>query len=132
MTTTLIKDAEWNTIWYDSLTDQDQELYDIIEETCPEFSKLEGKQCREFMDELSEYGITTAEQFQNAYCAQFDYAHDESHYGDFVEYWVTEIDCKELPEFLVIDWQASWYRNYRHDFIDIEFDGEVYFFFANF
>ena len=31
--------------WYDSLTDQDRELYDIIEEMCPEFTKLDAEQC---------------------------------------------------------------------------------------
>ena len=118
--------------WYDNLTEQDQELYDMIEDRCPEFTKLNGGLCREFMDELSEYGITTAEQFEDAFFTSFSYAHDESHLGEFVEYLVTEINCQELPEFLVIDWQQSWYANYRHDFFTIEFDGEVYFFHNHF
>jgi hypothetical protein len=118
--------------WYDNLDEQDQELYDMIEDRCPEFTKLNGELCREFMDELSEYGITTAEQFEDAFFTSFSYAHDESHFGEFVEYIVTEINCQELPEFLVIDWQQSWYSNYRHDFFTIEFDGEVYFFHNNF
>ena len=119
--------------WYDNLKEQDQELYDMIEDRCPEFSKLNGELCREFMDLLSEYGITTAEQFEDAFFTSFSYALDESHFGEFVEYIVTEIDCQpDLPEFLVIDWEASWYRNYRHDFFTIEFDGEVYFFRNNF
>ena len=120
------------TRWYDTLTEQDQELYDTIEDHCPEFTKLNGELCREFMDSLFLAGITTAQQFQDAYYTQFSYAHDESHYGEFVEYLVTELNCQELPEFLVIDWQASWYRNYRYDFFDIEFDGEVYFFHNHF
>jgi len=118
--------------WYDNLTEQDQELYDMIEDHCPEFEKLNGELCREFMDELSEYGITTAQQFEDAYWTQFSYAYDESHFGEFVEYLITEVNCQELPEYLVIDWQASWYHNYRHDFFSIEFDGEVYFFSAHF
>ena len=117
--------------WYDTLTEQDQELYDKIDDLCPEFTNW-GELCREFMDELSEIGITTANQFEDAYWGQHSYAHDESHFGDFVEYIVTEVDCRELPEFLVIDWQASWYQNYRHDFSSIEFDGEVYFFHNHF
>ena len=85
------------------------------------------------MDLLSEYGIDTAERFEDAFFTSFSYALDESHFGEFVEYIVTEIDCQpDLPEFLVIDWEASWYRNYRHDFFTIEFDGEVYFFRNNF
>tara|TARA_R100000458_G_C8238007_1_gene217800 strand:- start:783 stop:1184 length:402 start_codon:yes stop_codon:yes gene_type:complete len=118
--------------WYDSLTDQDQDLYDVIEERCPEFTKAFAIDCQAFMDALSEHGITTGEQFEDAFFASFDYAHDESHYGEFVEYLVTEVDDRDLPEYLVIDWQASWYRNYRHDFMDIEHDGTVYFFHCHF
>ena len=130
--------------WYDNLAIVDQELYDMIEDMCPEFTKLDAEKCQEFLDILADYGIKTSDDFESAYCSQISYAHDESHYGEFVEYLVTKVvlsaarsrgklvDCKDLPEFLVIDWQQSWYRNYRHDFIDIEFDGEVYFFFANF
>ena len=120
------------TNWHDTLTEQDQELYDMIEDRCPEFEKLDGEQCREFMDLLADHGITTAQQFEDAYWYQLSYSHDESHYGEFVEYLVTEVDCQQLPEFLVIDWQQSWYANYRHDFMDIEFDGEVYFFHVHF
>ncbi len=130
-----IKDAERKvecSTWYDNLTEQDQELYDMIEDRCPEFLKLNGELCREFMDELSKYGITTAEQFEDAYFTQLSYAYDESHFGEFVEYMITEVLCQELPEYLVIDWQASWYRNYQHDFFSIEFDGEVYFFSTHF
>ena len=118
--------------WYDNLALVDQELYDMIEDRCPEFTKLNGELCQEFMDTLSDYGIKTADDFESAFFASFDYAHDESHYGEFVEYLVTEVLCDPLPEYLIIDWQASWYQNYRHDFIDIEFDGEVYFFHAHF
>ena len=118
--------------WYDNLAIVDQELYDMIEYMCPEFTKLSGEKCQEYLDILADYGIKTSDDFQSAYCSQMSYAYNESHYGEFVEYLVTEVDCKDLPEFLCIDWQQSWYRNYRHDFIDIEFDGEVYFFFANF
>ena len=118
--------------WYDNLSAQDKDLNDTIEERCPEFTKLSGTKCQEFMDELSEYGITTASQFDDAYFTTCSYAHDESHFGEFVEYLVTEVCCEELPEYLVIDWQASWYSNYRHDFFTIEFDGDVYFFHNNF
>jgi hypothetical protein len=115
--------------WYDNLTEQDQELYDMIEDRCPEFSKYDAAKCQDFMDELSEYGITTAEQFEDAYFWQSDSFHPEA---DFVEYLVTEIDCLELPPYLVIDWQQSWDSNYCHDFISFCFDGEVYFFHNHF
>lgn len=132
MTTTPLDAPITGADWYDSLALTDQDLYDKVEEMCPEFEKLDATQCQEFLDILDDYGIEDADKFESAYFHQISYAHDESHFGEFVEYLVTEVDCKELPEFLCIDWQQSWYSNYRHDFITIEFDGEVYFFLANF
>ena len=118
--------------WYNKLSESDQELYDKIEDICPEFQKLDAEMCQEFINELKDYGINDADTFEDAYYYQISYAHDESQYGEFVEYLVTELDCCDLPDYLVIDWQQSWYSNYRHDFIDIEFDGEVYFFTRHF
>ena len=115
--------------WYDNLTDQDRELYDMIEDRCPEFTKLDAEQCQEFMDELSEQGITTAEQFENAYYMQFDSWNPQA---DFAEYITTECNCVDLPAYVVIDWQATWDCNLRYDFFTIEFDGETYFFNSNF
>ena len=121
--------------WYDSLTDQDRELYDMIEERCPEFEKLDAEQCQEFMDELSEHGINTADDFESAYIYQTDSWHPER---DFAQYYAEEIsgislnyDASEIS-FLVIDWQATWDCNLCYDFFTIEFDGETYFFNSNF
>ena len=117
--------------WYESLTEQDRGLYDMIEDMYPEFSKLDAEQCQEFMDELSEYGITTAEQFENAYYYQFDSYKAEA---EFSEYVATEINCVDIPDYIVnhIDWQSMWDCELRHDFFTIEFDGETYFFNNNF
>ena len=117
--------------WYDSLTEQDSELYDMIEDTCPEFTKLDAEQCQEFMDELSEYGINTAEQFESAYFWQSNSYKAEA---EFSEYVATEINCVDIPDYIVnhIDWQSMWDCELRHDFFTIEFDGETYFFINNF
>ena len=112
--------------WYeDVLDDQGRELYDMIEDMCPEFSKLDAEQCQEFMDELSEQGINTAEQFQDAYYYQTDGWNAER---DFAEYVTTELGCVDLPHYVVIDWQATWDSALCYDFFTIEFDGETYFF----
>jgi len=118
--------------WYECLTEQDQELYDMIEDMCPEFTKLDAEQCQEFMDALSEHGITTAEQFESAYYYQTDSWNAES---EFAQYYADEIACLNgvaTTSFLVIDWQATWDCNLRYDFFTIEFDGETYFFNNNF
>ncbi len=115
--------------WYDSLTDQDRDLYDMIEDRCPEFLKLDAEQCQEFMVELSEHGITTADDFESAYYYQTDSYNAER---EFAEYITTECNCVDVPSYVVIDWQATWDRNLCYDFFTIEFDGETYFFSSNF
>ena len=115
--------------WYDMLSAQDKDLYDIIEERCPEFTKLGAEQCQEFMDELSEYGITTESQFEDAYFYTSDDLHPEA---EFAEYVTKEINCLDIPDYIVVDWQATWDSYLYYDFFTIEFDGEVYFFHNNF
>lgn len=117
--------------WYESLTEQDSELYDMIEDMCPEFSKLDAEQCQEFMDELSKNGITTGGQFESAYFWQTNSYKAEA---DFSEYVSTEIFRVDIPAYVFnhIDWQSMWDCELRHDFFTIEFDGESYFFSSNF
>ena len=115
--------------WYESLTDQDRELYDMIEDRCPEFEKLAAEQCQEFMDELSEHGITTAGQFEDALYYQTD-SYDAV--SEFAEHITTECNCVDLPSYVVIDWEATWHRNLSYEFSFIEFDGSTYFFSDNF
>ena len=118
--------------WYEEvLDDQGRELYDMIEDMCPEFTKLDADQCQEFMDELSDLGITTAEQFQDAYYYQTDSWHPER---DFAQYVTEEVNCVDMDSlgYLVIDWQATWDSALRYDFSTIEFDGETYFFHNSF
>ena len=112
--------------WYDSLTEDQQELYDAIEDMCPEFTKLDAEQCQEFMDELDDLGITTSEQFECAYMYQTD-AHNAE--AEFAQHYCEEIACMTSDmSFLVIDWQATWDYALKYDINTIEFDGETYFF----
>ena len=115
--------------WYESLTEQDSELYDMIEDRCPEFTKLDADMCQEFMDELSDVGITTAQQFEDAYFYQTDEYNAES---AFAQYYAEEIACLAKESFLIVDYQATWDCHLSYDFSTIEFDGETYFFHKNF
>ena len=117
--------------WYESLTDDARDLYDAIEDMCPEFTKLDADQCAEFMDELSDNGITTAEQFNDAYYWQSDSWNAESEFAAYVADEVQGLDMEALS-YIVIDWQATWDRNLCYDFFTIEFDGETYFFHNHF
>ncbi len=117
--------------WYDSLTEEQQELYDAIEDMCPEFTKFDAEQCQEFMDELDDRGITTSEQFECAYVYQTD-AHNAE--AEYAQHYCEEIACIDqfadagMLSMIVIDWQATWDCSLRYDMNTIEFDGETYFF----
>jgi len=131
MTTTTMDTPITGADWYDNLTEQDQELYNMIEDRCPEFTKLDADQCQEFIDELSDHGITTAEQFEDAYFYQTDSWNAES---DFAQFYAYEINCINPEDlgYLVVDWQATWDSSLCYDFFTIEFDSETYFFNSNF
>ena len=116
--------------WFDSLDEDRQELYNHIQEYTSLFDdETAPSDCDTFMDELSEYGINSAEDFESAYYWETD---SFSYEADFVEYLTTELSEVELPPYLVIDYQASWDRNYRHDFFCITFGATTMFFSNNF
>lgn len=132
-----IKDAERQvecSDWYDNLTDQDQDLYDAICESYSDIERLDANECQEFMDELSEHGITTGDQFRDAHYYRTDSWNAEA---EFAQYYAEEMMCCDLTDsgmnsFLVIDWKATWDSALSYDFFTIEFDGETFFFNSNF
>jgi len=105
-------------------------LYDQIEDMCPEFTKFTTEQCDDFMNELDDIGITTAQQFEDAYYMQFDSYKAEA---EFAEYVAMEVNCVNIPDDIRkhIDWQSMWDCELCYDFFTIEFDGETYFFHNN-
>lgn len=115
--------------WEDSLTHQDLELWEEINDRCADFYDSTPEEARAFMDELAEYGITTAEQFCDAI---WYYTTEYRAEAEFVQHIVEEIECVELPPYLVIDWQASWDRNIRHDFFTLTNKNITFFFDNNF
>ena len=145
--------------WYENaLTETERELYDEIEDMCPEFCDRDADECQEFMDELSELGITTGEQFVKAYTYQTDSDNAEA---EFAKYFKTEVERIDLDKVIdyykvtsgvgaiivdgvidwqktwdhgvilldgVIDWQETWDRGVCYEFSSIEFGDETYFF----
>ena len=113
--------------WHDSLEEQDKELIDEIQERCGDFSNYTPEECREFMDELSSLGITTASQFEDA----MRYQTSSPNAGaEFAEIEAEAYGCTtfiDMP-WVVIDWEASWERNLRHDYSTLKFKGVTYFF----
>lgn len=116
--------------WYDNMTEQAQTLYDQIEDMCPEFTKFTTEQCDDFMNELDDIGITTAQQFEDAYYMQFDSYKAEAEFAEELMCQVTP-NLEESPVFFAIDWQRVWDHSLSYDFSTIEFDGTTYFFHNN-
>lgn len=116
--------------WFDSLDLDSQELYTHIQENTSLFDdETSPSDCATFMDELSDYGINTCDDFESAYYWETE---SFSYEAAFVEYIINELEEVKLPPYLVIDYQASWDRNYCHDFFSITFGGTTLFFTNNF
>lgn len=113
--------------WHDSLEEQDKDLINEIQERCGDFDNYTPEECREFMDELSELGITTDSQFEDAFVYQTS-SHNAG--AEFAEHEAEGYSCTtfiDMP-WVVIDWEASWERNLCHDYSTLEFKGVTYFF----
>ena len=71
-----------------------------------------------------DYGINDLQDFQDLYAYHSDAYSWES---EFAEYWFTDhMDVDKVHDLIVIDWQATWDCNLRHDFSTIEYsDGTI-------
>lgn len=109
---------------YESLDSDTQDLYDIIHDRIGE--KWDHDDIIEFIDELDDIGIETADQFNDAFYTVIDYSHNAE--AEFAEKLVNS--SYNIPEIVVsaIDWQAVWNAEFSYDYNTIEFDGSSYFF----
>ena len=114
--------------WYGNLSEQQQELYDAIEEGCPEFQKLSTDDCDTFMSELEDIGITTATEFSDAYYGSQDGWHPEATFAEELCNEMSSINLEDTLFYAAIDWQRVWDHSLSYDFGTIEFDGVTYFF----
>ena len=84
-----------------------------------------------FRNELEGYGVDDIETFEDAYYGC--YPDVQTFVEDFVnECYSDAIDSLPIWLASAIDYEMIWYQSLRHDFFEIEFDGEVYIFNRNF
>ena len=110
--------------WYEGLTEERQSLYDMVEDSIFFVDKWSGEKCDELMDKLADIGITTADEFENRFNS---YAET---YEDFVQETLDAYGCAtfiDMP-WVVIDLEATWERNLRHDFDVVDMNGDLFFF----
>lgn len=118
--------------WYESLDSDTTLLWDAIYESVPNEADLwDVQQCKDFISELSDYGIESGRQFQDSF-SQYDSGYDVE--ARFAEQWYT--DCGIVddnnPVFFAIDWDIVWRHSLSYDFMTFEFNGETWFFHNNF
>jgi len=115
---------------YDSLSEDEKDLYDAITEKLGE--KWTHEETIEFMEELDDIGIDSASVFEEA----FAYEHDSwSSYAEkeFAEYWCVDVMGAEIPDivYAAVDWQGVWDHDLRYDFNSFETVNGTYFFHNN-
>lgn len=77
-----------------------------------------------------DYGITDLQDYQDVFSYQSESYNWES---EFAEYWATDVCCLDSNftndagtfSWIVVDWQATWDCNLRHDFSVIEYSDGV-------
>lgn len=122
------EDAEFDE-WYENLSSEKQELYDEMTDRCPELEVNSTEEIESFMSELEDNGITTGEQFTDAHWYSTTSWNAKA---EFAEYVTTEINCVDVPSYLVIDWEQTYESNLRYDFFTVDFDDTTFFFHNNF
>ena len=72
-----------------------------------------------------DYGINDECDFNDLYA----YSSEEYNWeAEFAQYWTEEVACQDVATdapWVVIDWQATWNCNLRHDFSVIEYSDGV-------
>ena len=115
--------------WYDSKDADTQELIDEISDRT--YFIIDEAEYDAFINLLkSEVGITTAEQFEDAFSGEFEGVGDHIT-TKFTEDWCDDVyPTDDLPDIYrsAIDFELVWYQSLRYDFYDFEFKGNTYFF----
>ena len=80
-----------------------------------------------FLTELSDYGIDTVDQFDDAYSGCYPDV------ATFCEDLLSDIyhqEIESLPSWLqcAIDWDLVWHQSLRHNYFEVYFNGEYYLF----
>lgn len=80
-----------------------------------------------FRHELEGYGVECVNDFEDAYYGC--YPDVQTFVEDFVNECYSDV-VNNLPTWLqyAIDYELVWHQSLRHDFFEVEFDGEVYIF----
>jgi len=124
-----LADADDDDLEYDQLSHKLQALYDAVHEQFGE--KWDHSQIMEFMGELQDLGVNSADDLSAAYYTMVDNSWQWE--ANFAEEYISELESglSDSIAFFAIDWQRVWDHCLTYDFYTIEFDDSVYLFHAN-
>ena len=114
--------------WYDSKPEEIQFLIDEISDRTSFI--IDEADYDKFIEQLADYGITTAEQFADAFEAEYE-GYGEHIYAKFAEEFCDSACLTEgVPELFInaIDFEMVYYQSLQYDFMDFDFNGNRYFF----
>ena len=123
---TMQAQADYET-WYDAKSEDTQALIDEISDNTSNITEEEEYDA--FIEELANYGINDAEQFEEAFSGEWE-GYGERVTSEFAEDLIDACGYTIEPEFIAncIDWQLVWYGSLRFDYQVVEFKGNSYFF----
>lgn len=101
----------------------DGDIYEFINE----YGEDALESCYE---DYCEYGENYSYEAVDAFCSEFGVENignfQDAYYGEyetpeiFVENYVNETSTFAIPDYLVIDWEATWNSNFQYDFSFVE------------
>jgi hypothetical protein len=108
---------------YAELSEDAKALYDEIHDRVGE--KWSHVEIMDFLGEVQDLGIERADQFGDALAFVSD---DGWHWQrDFVEDLMEQLG-ESVPDYVVVDHEATWNSALSYDYTEIEYDGSVYVF----
>ena len=118
--------------WYDAKSEDMQELIDEISDRTHFI--IDEDEYDEFIAELDAYNIPDASTFEDAFYGEFE-GYGERILTEFAEQFADDLGLdSNIPEDFkaCIDYNQYWYYSLQHDFVEIEFKGNTYFFNRNY
>jgi len=123
---TYVSQQEAEDAEYEDLSTDERELYDEVHRLLGE--KRDHEEITEFMGELDDIGITTAENLRES----FEFIGEQPWRAEeeFAKYYTCEVLYVMIPDIIedCINWQQVYDSSLKYDYNTIEFDGSTYFF----
>ena len=118
--------------WYDKQPEEKQYLIDEISDRTHFI--IDEDEYDEFIEHLAEYDITTAEQFESAFCGEFE-GYGQHILNEFTENLVDDLGyLDQVPDMLkhAIDYELVYHQTLQYDYFDFQFRENTYIFSRNY